>query len=118
MYADRARRLARGQPHLMQYAIVNVGEHAGIYAGIPTLTILVVLTDSKYTVAGPGDELLAKVRPQFPTLPGMLVSIEERGFRAYAHFQTHTLLAYLQIPFIEWYDLDLNAPIPTEDAPF
>jgi hypothetical protein len=102
----------------MKYSIVNIGEHAGVYAGIPTLTVLVVLTESQFTVAGPGDDLLAKIRPHFPTLPVMLVSIEDSGFRAYAPFQTHTLLAYLQIPLIHWHDLDMAAPLPEEDPPF
>lgn len=100
MYACRSSSMARRQPYL-KYSIVSIGEHAGIYAGIPTLTVLVVLTDSEFTIAGPGDALIERVRPYFPTLPVMFVSIEQNGFRAYAPFQTHTLLAYLQIPVIE-----------------
>ena len=46
----------------MKYSVVEVGQHAGIHAGIPTLQLVVLLVDSHLTKAGPGDELLAKAR--------------------------------------------------------
>lgn len=102
----------------LKYSVVHIGEHAGIHAGIPTLRVLVALVDSNTTLPGAGDELLAKIRTHFPTVPAMLVSVEDSGFRAYAPFQTHTLLAYLQIPLIDWTEFDLDTPLPEDELPF
>lgn len=104
----------------MKYAIVDIEEQAGIFATLPQLKVLAVLVDSAFTLPGPGDKLLREILPHFPALPTMLVSIEDNGFRAYAHFQTHTLLAYLQIPLIHWEDLDLSVPLQPsiDELPF
>lgn len=76
--------------------------------------IIVAIVNSAYTVAGPGDELLSQLQPYFKIHPIMLVSIEENGFRAYAPFQTHLLLALIQLENLSLRELDLSVP-PAEE---
>ena len=61
-----------------------------------------------------GDRIIRLVQPFFPLLPIMLVSIQDNGFRAYAHFQTPTLLSLVQLLAIPWQDYDLANP-PAKD---
>lgn len=72
--------------------------------------ILVAIVNSEYSVAGPGDQLLKRIQPHFPTHPIMLVSVEPNGFRAYALFQTHLLLALIQLEILQTRVLDLSTP--------
>lgn len=77
--------------------------------------IIVAIVDSKYTVAGPGDELLRQLQPYFKIHPIMLVSVEHNGFRAYAPFQTHLLLTLIQLENLHLRELDLSTPPAEED---
>lgn len=78
--------------------------------------IIVAIVASEYTVAGPGDELLKKLQPYFRIHPIMLVSVQSNGFRAYAHFQTHLLLALIQLENLNLRELDLTvAPVEEEE---
>lgn len=77
--------------------------------------IVVAVVDSSHTLPGTGDVLLERLRPYFPTHPIMLVSVEPNGFRAHAPFQTHRLLALLQLEFLDLKELDLNTPPPEKD---
>jgi len=47
----------------------------------------------------------------------MLVSVERDGFGAYAPFQTHTLLALLQLEHLTLHELDLDVPPAEKDEP-
>jgi len=81
--------------------------------------IIVVIVDSHFTVAGPGEELLDRLRPRFRTYPIMLISVEKNGFRAYAPFQTHLLLALIQLEELQLREVDLSQPILIdEELPF
>ena len=81
--------------------------------------ITVVIVDSQFTQAGPGDDLLHRLRPYFRTSPIMLISVERNGFRAYAPFQTHLLLALIQLEELQIREIDLDeAPCIDEEVPF
>ena len=84
--------------------------------GAPTL---VALVPSEFTVTVAGDDLLVKIQRHYPTHPIMLVSVEANGFRAYAKFQTHMLLALIQLEYLDLVELDLaTAPAESDDLPF
>jgi hypothetical protein len=78
-------------------------------------TIIVVIVDSQFTQAGPGDDLLYRLRPHFKTSPIMLISVEKNGFRAYAPFQTHLLLALIQLEELQIKEVDLDQPAAIEE---
>lgn len=82
--------------------------------------IIVAIVDPEYTVPGPGDELVKQLQPHFRIHPIMLVSVQPNGFRAYAHFQTHLLLALIQLENLNMRELDLAlAPeVVHEEPPF
>lgn len=48
----------------------------------------------------------------------MLVSIEDNGPRAYAFFQTHMILALIQLENLHLSILDLSAAPPEQEIPF
>lgn len=81
--------------------------------------IAVVLVDSTNMVPAAGDSIIARLQHHFPTLPIMLVSIENNGFRAHAAFQTGELLALLQLKQIPFEDIDLDVPpVRNSELPF
>lgn len=82
--------------------------------------ILVALVDSEYTTPTHGAGLIARIQPYYPTHPIMLVSVQGNGFQAYASFQTHLILALIQLEYLELTDLDLSVPPPEkeEELPF
>lgn len=47
----------------------------------------------------------------------MLVAVERDGFAAYAPFQTHTLLALLQLEQLTLHEIDLSVPPAEKDEP-
>lgn len=63
------------------------------------------------------EEIDYRLRPFFPTCPCMFVAICDNGFAAYAPFQTHTLLALIQLDELAFHEIDLNAP-PEVALPF
>lgn len=73
--------------------------------------ILVALVPSQYTTPAAGDELLGKIQQHYRAHPIMLVSVEPNGFRAYAKFQTHLLLALIQLEILDLHELDLSQPV-------
>jgi hypothetical protein len=82
--------------------------------------IIVAIVASEFTVARSGDALIEKLQPYFRIHPIMLVSVQQNGFRAYAHFQTHLLLALIQLENLTLRDLDLSVPPEEvdEELPF
>lgn len=80
--------------------------------------IALALVPSEYTRPGRGDDLLKKIQPHLPTHPIMLVSVEEKGFRAYALFQTHLLLMLAQLEYLNFVEVDLAAEPPGAPVPF
>lgn len=80
--------------------------------------VVVALVDSLLTVAGAGDDLISRIEPHFRGRPIMLVSLEENGYRAYAHFQTHMILMELQRRQLVFVDIDLDQPMPEEELSF
>jgi hypothetical protein len=81
--------------------------------------IIVVIVESKFSQAGPGADLLDRLRPHFRTSPIMLISVEKNGFRAYAPFQTHLLLALIQLEELQIKEVDLSQPVVIdEELPF
>jgi hypothetical protein len=55
--------------------------------------------------------------PFYPALAIMLVSVEKNGFRAWADFQTHEILALVQTKKLHFTEVDTDAP-PEEELPF
>jgi hypothetical protein len=62
--------------------------------------------------------MIDKIQRQRPAVPVMLVSIEDNGLRAYAPFETHVLLALIQLENLQLETLDLSTPIPEPALPF
>lgn len=79
--------------------------------------IRVAIVDSEWLRPGPGGELLAQLQAYFPLEPIMLVAVEKDGFSAYATFQTHTLLALLQLEELTLHEIDLSTPPAEKDEP-
>lgn len=79
--------------------------------------IMVVVVESVHTLAGPGDVLLRRLQPYFPLHPIMLVSVQPNGYRAYAPFETHRLLALIQLEQLTLQEVDLSVPPFMEDEP-
>lgn len=77
--------------------------------------IAVALVDSEYTAKGAGDSMIARVQPYFPTKPVMLLSIEQNGFRGYSHFESHRILALMQLELLAFSEVDLSIP-PADDS--
>lgn len=77
--------------------------------------IRVVIVDSHWIEPVAGGQLLAQLQKHFPLEPIMLVSVEKDGFAAYAPFQTHRLLALLQLEQLTLYEIDLSAPPAEKD---
>jgi hypothetical protein len=81
--------------------------------------IIVALVDSRYTRAAEGEALVERLGRHFRTAPIMLVSIEPNGYRAYATFQTHVLLALLQLEVLHFDEVDLDeTPLEEDCVPF
>jgi hypothetical protein len=66
---------------------------------------------------GAGRPLLRLLLPFYPALAVMLVSIEENGFRAWADFQTHEILALVQTKKLVFTEVDTDCP-PEKELPF
>lgn len=91
---------------------------AGIVS-VRGVRIALAFAPARYLGAGMGDALLARLTPYFPGLPIMLVSIKAGKRRAYATFDTSTLLAELDLDNIEEHPVDLDTPPPdTRELPF
>lgn len=78
---------------------------------------MVALVESEYTLQEAGRPLVRLLLPFYPTIAVMLVSIEENGFRAWADFQTHEILAMVQTKKLEFEEVDTDSP-PNEELPF
>lgn len=79
--------------------------------------LIVAIVASEYTEVGLGDDLLKRLQPYFPARPIMLVSIEHSGYRAYAPFETHRILALIQLEQLIAQEIDLSIPPPEEEEP-
>lgn len=79
--------------------------------------ILVAIVESTYTVPAAGDQLLKRLQPYFRTHPIMLVSVQPNGYRAYAPFETHRLLALIQLEQLTMVEVDLSTPPVEVDEP-
>jgi hypothetical protein len=81
--------------------------------------IVVVVTDSEFTQANAGSVLILRVQPHYPTQAIMVVSVEQNGFRAFAHFQTTKTLAIMQLELLDFMSIDLSEPpFDNSDLPF
>lgn len=80
--------------------------------------VVVALVDSAFSQEGAGDTLMQRIAPHYPGRPVMLVSLEENGYRAHAHFQTHMILMALQREQLRFEEVDLDQPLPEEELPF
>lgn len=89
---------------------------AGIVS-VRGVRIALAFAPARYLGPGLGDALLARLTPYFPGLPIMLVSIKGGKRRAYATFDTSTLLAELDLDGIEEHPVDLDAAPPDTRAP-
>lgn len=85
-------------------------------ACLPKLTVGIVMVE-KIPSKAAAEKLLKLASPHFPLHGVMLVALTENGFQAYAHFQTHTILALLQIEKLTFRDVDLAHPPATNNPP-
>lgn len=85
-------------------------------AQIGQLKLLIALVDVEYI--GPmGDAIIRKLAAFYPHLPAMLVSVVDNGFLAHAHFQTHQVLALLQLKKLNFSEINIASP-PEAELPF
>lgn len=66
---------------------------------------------------GVGDVLLERLRPHFPTLPLMLVSVDKHGVRAHAAFQAQALVDGADLAHLPRTVIDLDVPPTPPDLP-
>lgn len=73
-----------------------------------------------WVAPGVGDVLLERLRPYFPTLPILLVSVQRHGVRAHAAFQAQALVDGADLTQLQRTTIDLDVPPapPDEPAPF
>jgi hypothetical protein len=71
-----------------------------------------------WVAPGVGDVLLERLRPFFPTLPVMLVSVHRQGVRAHAAFQAQALIDGADLAHLTRTTIDLDIPpAPPDDPP-
>jgi hypothetical protein len=70
-----------------------------------------------WVAPGVGDVLLERLRPHFPTLPVMLVSIQRHGVRAHAAFQAQALVDGADLAHLPRTLIDLDVPQAPADEP-
>jgi hypothetical protein len=70
-----------------------------------------------WVAPGVGDVLLERLRPHFPTLPVMLVSIQRHGVRAHAAFQAPGLVEGADLAHLPRTLIDLDVPPAPADEP-
>jgi hypothetical protein len=70
-----------------------------------------------WVAAGVGDVLLERLRPHFPTLPVMLVSLHRHGVRAHAAFQAQALIEGADLARLQRTVIDLDVPPERLDGP-
>lgn len=82
--------------------------------------VLIAIVATTFTDPLNGPSMLERVQLYFRLHPIMLVSIQENGYRAYATFETHILLALIQLEFLDVTELDLSVPPadPDDELPF
>jgi hypothetical protein len=73
-----------------------------------------------WVAPGVGDVMLERLRPHFPTLPVMLVSVQKHGVRAHAAFQAQALVDGADLTQLQRTVIDLDVPpaLPDEPPPF
>jgi len=73
-----------------------------------------------WVAPGVGDVLLERLRPYFPTLPVMLVSVHKHGVRAHAAFQAQALVDGADLTHLQRTVIDLDVPPapPDKQPPF
>jgi len=77
--------------------------------------VLIAIAPSSFTEPSNGPSMLQRLQPYYRRHPIMLVSVEANGFRAYATFETHMLLALIQLEFLDLSELDLGVPPIDQD---
>jgi hypothetical protein len=70
-----------------------------------------------WVAPGVGDVLLERLRPHFPTLPVMLVSIQRHGVRVHAAFQAQALVDGADLTHLPRTLIDLDVPPAPADEP-
>jgi len=70
-----------------------------------------------WVAPGVGDALLERLRPFFPTLPVMLVSVSRHGMRAHAAFQAQALVDGADLAQLQRQTIDLDIPPSPPHAP-
>ena len=70
-----------------------------------------------WVAPGVGDVLLERLRPFFPTLPVMLVSVHRHGVRAHAAFQALALVEGADLAHLPRQTIDLDIPPQAPDVP-
>lgn len=94
----------------MQIRFAEVTSH-----GAP---LIVAIVPSIFTTSQAGPGMISRIQVHMTSMPIMLVSIEDNGPRAYAPFETHVLLALIQLENLNFAVVDLNATVSAEELPF
>lgn len=85
-------------------------------ARVGQLNLLIALVEAEY-IGPSGDAVIRKLAAFYPHLPAMLVCVVDNGFLAHAHFQTHQVLALLQLKQLDFSMVDIDNP-PEAELPF
>jgi hypothetical protein len=80
------------------------------------LNLLVAMVAPQY-IGSAGDTIIRHLGRIYPHLPAMLICVSRHGFLAHAHFQTHRILALLQLEELKLITIDLDKQ-PEEEPPF
>lgn len=83
---------------------------------IGQLNLLIALVDVEY-IGAAGDAVIKKLMVFYPHLPALLVCVADNGFLAHAHFDTHQVLALLQLKKLTFSEIDIDNP-PEAELPF
>lgn len=72
--------------------------------------IIVAIVPSEFTEKTSSTELIDRIEKHQRIYSVMLVSVERNGFRTHAKFQTHVLLALIQLEYLDLVEIDLDQP--------
>lgn len=84
---------------------------------IKNITLVAVLVDIESTYPAPGDAMIRRAQPYFPSLPILLISPRIDGFsRTFAAFELDQLVPHLNADLIAW--IAHSLPVDDGELPF
>jgi len=88
-----------------------------VLADLKGVRVALAFPPPAWVAPGVGDVLLERLRPFFPTLPVMLVSVHRHGVRAHAAFQALALVEGADLAHLPRQTIDLDIPPQAPDVP-